>query len=496
MSPFEVEPLQPSDSEIDSEDDEAHRPTTPTPQTGVKSLLDERDGGDHMATEIAALSEIFGFIEAKAKNLNDFFNSKNSKVKKDITASLKIELRKKDAIIKQQQQRIVDLEALLESRMAPSDRAIVSGPPPPPKPSSQQMQPWGLKTGRGGGVQRSSRSKSTARRSYAAAAANPAAGDVGAGKGKAPENARAASKPPRQRQQQLQQQQPKRLNFEQKIRARKLNHLANVQTASNADFIANLKLIQEHRANVQTTPAPRASVVYKNIFIENPLGNSTDLVTDPFVKIRSILFDVYKVPRSICEISFVGVKKSVLELFIRDSDLEEAIATLSNPGSDLLAIFITTNILDTPKHRIFKKLSTSCMEQATILRCGIMLKRAMRQGVQVMQEIARSNVDEFTAYQIEACARHIYFENNLNFQFPNSVTRTNFEEKKSQAQERLPETPERIKFPLTVPSSRVGSSLLSQSELLAQAKNFAYASLNAQLHRKIWNLSAESGESQ
>ncbi|KAJ3223379.1 hypothetical protein HDU81_009218, partial [Chytriomyces hyalinus] len=148
-------------------------------------------------------------------------------------------------------------------------------------------------------------------------------------------------------------------------------------------------------------PAPRANVVYRNLFIENPLGNSTDLVTDPFVKIRSILFDLYKVPRSIREISFVGVKKSVLELFIRDSDLDEAIATLSNPGSDLPAIFITTNIFDTPKHRIFEKLSASRMERATILRRGIMLERAMRQGVRVMQEIARSNVDEFTAYQIE-----------------------------------------------------------------------------------------------
>ncbi|KAJ3220927.1 hypothetical protein HDU81_011086 [Chytriomyces hyalinus] len=122
-------------------------------------------------------------------------------------------------------------------------------------------------------------------------------------------------------------------------------------------------------------------------------ANHLDLVPDPFFKIRSILFDIYKVPRTVHEISFVGIKKSVLEIFVKDSDLEEAITTLSNPGSGFPTLFITTNLLDTPQHRRLEHANPARAEQLVILHHSIMLACAMRQGVTVMQEIAQSNVD-------------------------------------------------------------------------------------------------------
>ncbi|KAJ3236403.1 hypothetical protein HDU81_010786 [Chytriomyces hyalinus] len=359
--------MPPSVAMADMDLDLDNCPASPTPATGMESLMDERDGGDHQATEIAVLSSILGIDEAKAEKLNDFFNLKNSKVKKDITDSLKKEIKKKDALIKQQERRIAELEALLESCVAPSDHDIVSGPPPPPKPSAQQMQPCGLTKGRGGGVARRSRSKSAAGGTYAAAAAKSVEGVAGDRKVMERENARTVSKPVQQQHQRQQPQPTKRLNFEQKSRAKKLDCIANAQTATGEEFLAHLKRVQEAQANPTSEPTTWASVSYKNIFIENPLGNSTDLVPDPFFKIRSILFDIYKVPRTVREILFVGIKKSVLEIFVKDSDLEEAITALSNPGSGLPTLFITTNLLDTPQHRRLEHANPARAEQSVIL---------------------------------------------------------------------------------------------------------------------------------
>ncbi|KAJ3376467.1 hypothetical protein HDU80_004043, partial [Chytriomyces hyalinus] len=190
-------------------------------------------------------------------------------------------------------------------------------------------------------------------------------------------------------------------------------------------LLDDLKKQQERCAS---PPVPCEPVVYKSFIIENPLGNWTRFVQNPLRRICGILAD--EVPRTIRELSYIGVAKSTLELV----DYDEAVAKLSTPvDPSLPPIFVTADLLQVPEHWVFGLPGSQVptqdeMEDTFIKRRAVMLECALREQVPVMTRLAVSNVDQFIGYQIhEAALLRALCGSFKHFYYPNPITWTNFD---------------------------------------------------------------------
>ncbi|KAI8818850.1 hypothetical protein BJ741DRAFT_640703 [Chytriomyces cf. hyalinus JEL632] len=226
-------------------------------------------------------------------------------------------------------------------------------------------------------------------------------------------------------------------SYAEKLKQAKQEQTAAAQAASNLELLADLKKQQERRTN---PPIRREPVEYKSFIIENPLGNRTRFVQNPLRRIRSILADEYKVPRTICEISYIGAAKSTLEIFIKVSDYDDAITKLSTPlDPSLPSIFVTSNLAQVPDHRVFGlpphlAPSEQQMEEALVRRRAVMLERALRERVPVMCSVATSNVDSYLKNRIYTAALILFESGSLKpFLFPNDISRTNLDALKAAA---------------------------------------------------------------
>ncbi|KAI8842437.1 hypothetical protein BJ741DRAFT_593077 [Chytriomyces cf. hyalinus JEL632] len=394
---------------------QAHQnpPTAPLDDAAVES--------NEFNCDLSDLAAVFDGSQHKAQMIMSFIQRTINQSNQQHGEAIQVLLRDRESKIAEQEHQIeqqrVEIQELRQI-IKHGTPAASNGPPAVTAPAAWQVQQRGAapsrggkRVGRGGAVVGSLRSTPATNgpASYAAAVQQT-----------------STPNPVRQFP-----------SYAEKLKQAKQEQTAAAQAASNLELLADLKKQQERRTN---PPIRREPVEYKSFIIENPLGNRTRFVQNPLRRIRSILADEYKVPRTIREISYIGAAKSTLEIFIKVSDYDDAITKLSTPlDPSLPSIFVTSNLAQVPDHRVFGlpphlAPSEQQMEEALVRRRAVMLERALRERVPVMCSVATSNVDSYLKNRIYTAALILFESGSLKpFLFPNDISRTNLDALKAAA---------------------------------------------------------------
>ncbi|KAJ3002517.1 UNVERIFIED_CONTAM: hypothetical protein HDU68_006190, partial [Siphonaria sp. JEL0065] len=137
-----------------------------------------------------------------------------------------------------------------------------------------------------------------------------------------------------------------------------------------------------------------------------------------YISVPRILQEIMGLPSTIHEISFLGKKRSVAEVFIAQQDLSKAIE-----GVKRHAIYRNINPFDSPSHK--PNQSKTVQERQFIVRRAKLLAAGKADNVKPLIRLAKSNCSAFIAEQIEFAAH--CFLNAKPFSYPNSVTEATFE---------------------------------------------------------------------
>jgi hypothetical protein len=174
--------------------------------------------------------------------------------------------------------------------------------------------------------------------------------------------------------------------------------------------------------NAPTVPMPpREQLKYKGFIMLNPLD---DKAKNPKKEMREYL-KTRNFPTSLREISFLGSKMSVAEVFYAEgADYETAVEL-----AKAKALFVSDDPLTPPNFNPDQPLPHR--ERGFIYRRSRMLAEAMRYNIKPMIQIAKSGADEFLLTHIERACKCLLLEQT--YTYPNNVRRTNFEQLRDDA---------------------------------------------------------------
>ncbi|KAJ3025869.1 UNVERIFIED_CONTAM: hypothetical protein HDU68_006571 [Siphonaria sp. JEL0065] len=211
------------------------------------------------------------------------------------------------------------------------------------------------------------------------------------------------------------------LSYKQKAKERS-KMVSTHQDATDQMFkmVQRLETPKTHR-NAAAAPINRVireEVVYSSFYISVPFATHKKFKQNPFFYARRILQEKMGLPSTIREISFLGKKRSVAEVFIAQQDLSKAIE-----GAKRHSIYRDINPFESPSHK--PNQSKTVQERQFIVRRAKLLAAGKADNVKPLIRLAKSNCSAFIAEQIEFAAH--CFLTAKPFSYPNSVTEATFE---------------------------------------------------------------------
>jgi hypothetical protein len=197
--------------------------------------------------------------------------------------------------------------------------------------------------------------------------------------------------------------------------------LASMSPEERADELDRRRQLR----NAPAAPMPsREQLKYKGFIILNPLD---DEAKNPKKEMREYL-KARNFPASLREISFLGKRMSVAEVFYAEGvDYETAVE-----AAKAKSLFVSEDPLTPPNFNPEQPLPHR--ERGFIYRRSKMLAEAMRHNIKPMIQIAKSGADEFLLTHIERACKCLLLEQT--YTYPNNVRRTNFEQLRDDARKK------------------------------------------------------------